>query len=40
MNVTALVTLDRAALDPIPAGHLPADLMAAVDAGLRGVLAL
>lgn len=40
VNVTALLTLDRAVLDPIRAGHLPADLMAAVDAGLRGVLAL
>lgn len=39
VNVTALVTLDKADLD-IPIGHLPDHLMAAVDDGLRLILNL
>jgi len=39
VNVTALVTLDKADLDD-EAGHLPAALMDDVDRGLRRVLAL
>ena len=39
VNVTALVTLDKADLDD-EAGHLPSALMDDVDRGLRRVLAL
>lgn len=39
VNVTALVTLDKADLDP-PAGALPSSLMDQVDRGLRRVLGL
>jgi mRNA interferase MazF len=39
VNVTALVTLDKADLDPETA-HLPASLMDDVDRGLRRVLGL
>jgi mRNA interferase MazF len=39
VNTTALVTLDRADLDP-ESGHLPASLMDDVDRGLRRVLVL
>jgi mRNA interferase MazF len=39
VNVTALVTLDKADLDT-PVGHLPDHLLAAVDDGLRLVLDL
>jgi mRNA interferase MazF len=39
VNVTALVTLDKADLDE-PAGHVPASLMNDVDRGLRRVLGL
>ena len=37
VNVTALVTLDKADLDP-QVGHLPAALMDDIDRGLRRVL--
>lgn len=41
VNVTRLITLDRAALDELePAGEVPGYLMADVDAGLRLVLSL
>jgi mRNA interferase MazF len=39
VNVTALVTLDKADLDA-ETGHLPAALMSEVDRGLRRVLGL
>ena len=39
VNVTALVTLDKADLDP-QVGHLPASLMDDIDRGLRRVLGL
>jgi len=39
VNITALVTLDKADLDP-KVGHLPAALMDDVDRGLRRVLGL
>lgn len=39
VNVTALVTLDKAGLDPA-VGQLPASLMHEVDRGLRRVLGL
>jgi mRNA interferase MazF len=39
VNVTALVTLDQAGLEP-PAGQLPSSLMNDVDRGLRRVLGL
>ncbi len=39
VNVTALVTLDKAALDPA-VGRLPSSLMHEVDRGLRRVLGL
>jgi mRNA interferase MazF len=39
VNITALVTLDKADLDE-PAGHVPASLMSDVDRGLRRVLGL
>jgi len=39
VNVTALVTLDKADLDP-EVGRLPASLMADIDRGLRRVLGL
>ena len=39
LNVTALVTLDKADLDP-PVGRLPGSLMAEIDRGLRRVLGL
>ena len=39
INVTALVTLDRADLEE-PAGHAPESLMDEVDRGLRRVLGL
>lgn len=39
VNVTALVTLDKADLDPA-IGQLPASLMHQVDRGLRQVLSL
>ncbi|MGH3942731.1 MAG: type II toxin-antitoxin system PemK/MazF family toxin [Pseudonocardiaceae bacterium] len=39
VNVTALVTLDKADLDA-PAGHAPLALMHEVDQGLRRVLGL
>lgn len=38
-NVTALVCVDRAHLDP-PTSHLPTDLIEQLDAGLRRVLGL
>jgi mRNA interferase MazF len=38
-NITALVCVDRAHLDP-PTGRLPADLLDQLDAGLRRVLGL
>jgi mRNA interferase MazF len=39
VNVTALVTLDKADLEP-PVGQLPSSLMNDVDRGLRRVLGL
>jgi mRNA interferase MazF len=39
VNITALVTLDKADLDP-ETGHLPASLIDDVDRGLRRVLGL
>jgi mRNA-degrading endonuclease toxin of MazEF toxin-antitoxin module len=39
INVTALVTLDKADLDS-PVGHVPEHLMVAVDDGLRLTLDL
>jgi mRNA interferase MazF len=39
VNVTALVTLDKADLDP-ETGHLPASLMDDIDSGLRCALGL
>jgi mRNA interferase MazF len=39
LNVTALVTIDKADLDP-PVGRLPAALMTEIDRGLRPVLGL
>lgn len=39
VNVTALVTLDKADLDPA-AGQIPASLMDDVDRGLRRILGL
>lgn len=39
LNVTALVTLNKADLDP-PIGRLPTSLMTQIDRGLRRVLAL
>lgn len=39
VNVTALVTLDRAGLDE-PLGRLPADVVTQIDAGLQLVLGL
>ncbi|MGH3169491.1 MAG: type II toxin-antitoxin system PemK/MazF family toxin [Trebonia sp.] len=39
LNVTALVTLDKADLDP-PVGHLPGSVMSQIDRGLRRVLGL
>ena len=39
VNITALVTLDKADLDP-ETGHLPASLLDDVDRGLRRVLGL
>ena len=39
VNVTALVTLDKADLEP-PVAHLPTSLMSEVDRGLRRVLGL
>ena len=40
VNVTALATIDRSALDLHPAGRVPDHLMAEVDEGLRGALGL
>jgi mRNA interferase MazF len=39
LNVTALITVDKADLDP-PVGRLPSSLMTEIDRGLRRVLAL
>jgi mRNA interferase MazF len=39
LNVTALVTIDKADLDQ-PVGRLPRSLMTEIDRGLRGVLGL
>jgi len=39
LNVTALVTIDKADLDP-PVSRLPAALMTEIDRGLRRVLGL
>jgi len=39
LNVTALVTVDKADLDP-PVSRLPASLMSEIDRGLRRVLNL
>ena len=39
LNVTALVTIDKADLD-LPVGRLPAALMTEIDRGLRRVLGL
>jgi mRNA-degrading endonuclease toxin of MazEF toxin-antitoxin module len=39
LNVTALVTVDKAGLGP-PAGRLPGSLMTEIDRGLRRVLGL
>jgi mRNA interferase MazF len=39
LNVTALITLDKADLGP-PVGRLPSSLMTEIDRGLRRVLAL
>lgn len=39
LNVTALVTIDKADLDP-PVGRVPAALMTEIDRGLRRVLGL
>jgi mRNA interferase MazF len=39
LNVTALVTIDKAHLDP-PVGRLPISLMTEIDRGLRRVLGL
>jgi mRNA interferase MazF len=39
LNVTALVTIDKADLGP-PVGRIPASLMTEIDRGLRRVLAL
>ncbi|WP_432558171.1 type II toxin-antitoxin system PemK/MazF family toxin [Granulicoccus sp. GXG6511] len=39
-NVTAIVTIDRRALDPHPVGIVPQHLMVKIDEGLRGVLGL
>ena len=40
INATALVTVDKASLEPVGEGVLPAYLMAEVDAGLRLVMGL
>ncbi len=40
VNVTALATVDRRALDPQPTGAVPHHLMADVDQGIRQVLGL
>ncbi|CAN5266998.1 MAG: hypothetical protein ACSLEW_02315 [Nocardioides sp.] len=40
VNVTALATIDRRALDPDSVGQVPGHLMTEVDDGLRGVLGL
>ena len=40
VNVTALATIDRRALDPHPLGQVPGHLMTEVEHGLRGVLGL
>jgi mRNA interferase MazF len=39
LNATAIVTIDKADLDP-PVGRLPASLMTDIDRGLRRVLGL
>lgn len=39
-NVTALATVDRRDVDPHPAGQLPDHVLAAVEQGVRRVLAL
>ena len=40
VNVTALATIDRRALGPLPAGRVPNHLMAEVDQGIRRVLGI
>ncbi|MDN5896565.1 MAG: type II toxin-antitoxin system PemK/MazF family toxin [Nocardioides sp.] len=40
VNVTAMVTIDRASLDPNSVGRLPDHMMRDVEHGLRGVLSL
>jgi mRNA interferase MazF len=40
VNATALVTVDKSALEPVGEGALPTYLMAEVDAGLRLVMGL
>ena len=40
VNVTALATIDRRAVDPHPVGQVPSHLMTEVEDGLRGVLGL
>ena len=40
VNVTALATIDRRALDPHPVGQVPPHLMTEVEHGLRVVLGL
>lgn len=40
VNVTAVATVDRAGLDPNPAGRLPDHMMRDVERGLRAVLSL
>lgn len=40
VNITALATIDRRALDPHPAGQIAGHLMTEVEHGLRGVLGL
>lgn len=40
VNVTALATVDRRALDPHPVGHVPGHLLAEVEQGIRRVLAM
>lgn len=39
-NVTAMLTVERRALDPRAVGAVPAHLMAEIDDGIRGVLGL
>jgi mRNA interferase MazF len=40
VNVTALATIDRRALDPHPVGQVTGHLMTEVEHGLRGILGL